>query len=85
MCMCILAAMASTAGSSRGERVKAWREETRMTQQELADKLGLDQSLVSRMESGRYTPNLDAAIRLAKASRGRLPVDMWLEPTRKTA
>ncbi len=53
-----------------GERLKAWRTKRWLTQTELAERAGLPQSYIARLESGqRANPSLDALTRIAKALR----------------
>lgn len=69
------------------ERVKRFREETGLTQDELATLCGVRQWTISRIEAGKSDPDLALAIELAKAAKARgkrLPVDMWVSE-RKTA
>ena len=41
------------------------RTEQNLTQQELADKIGIKQSNISRLESGHYNPSLDFLKKIA--------------------
>ena len=41
------------------------RSEQRLTQKELADKIGIKQSNISRFESGNYNPSLDFLKKIA--------------------
>lgn len=69
------------------ERVKRFREQSGLTQDELATLCGVRQSTISRVESGKTDPDLALAIELAKAAKARgkrLPIDMWVTE-RKTA
>lgn len=43
--------------ASSGPRVKSWREESGLTQRELADALGYRQSYVGNIEAGRSEPS----------------------------
>lgn len=49
------------------EEIKDIREELGITQRELADKTGLKQSAIARMESGGAIPRLDTVLRVAFA------------------
>src|SRR6202140_942104 len=51
---------------SFGDVVRAIRTANGLSQKEVADAGGLDQSRVSEIERGRYLPGLDMAMRLAK-------------------
>jgi transcriptional regulator with XRE-family HTH domain len=73
-----------------GQRLREWRKAQGLTQREVADLVGEDQSTISRLEKGALTPTLACAIELSKLARGRggrlrLPVDMWSLEERKTA
>jgi len=49
------------------EEIKALRKKARLTQQELAKKAGVSQSLIARIESGTVNPRLSTLIRIMKA------------------
>lgn len=46
--------------------IKKYREEKNLTQQELADMLGVGQSSVATWETGKATPRADKLIAMAK-------------------
>ena len=49
-------------------RIRALRfEHGEMTQQELADKVGVTRQTIIAIEQGRYAPSLEAAFRIARA------------------
>ena len=48
-------------------RLKAAREKSTMTQQELADRLNVGREAVARWETGARTPSIDTAAEIAKA------------------
>ena len=48
------------------EKLKTMRNDLNMTQQEVADKLGVSQVTYSRYESGRRIPDTDMTVALAK-------------------
>lgn len=55
-----------------------------MTQQELAEKVGVSRQTILFIESGKYCPSLDLAFRIAKAFG--LPLDevfSWEEETKQ--
>jgi transcriptional regulator with XRE-family HTH domain len=52
--------------------LRCWRE---MTQQQLADKMGIDVSAVQRHERGTHSPTLDTLWRIGKALRV-LPIEL---------
>jgi transcriptional regulator with XRE-family HTH domain len=50
-----------------GERLRQLRKEAGWSQAELGDKIGTDSQRVSRYETGKITPSLDAIVRIAEA------------------
>jgi transcriptional regulator with XRE-family HTH domain len=50
-----------------GERIKALRSEQRLSQGDLAGKIGADAGQISRYENGHIAPSADAIVRLAEA------------------
>jgi len=54
---------------SIGRAIRKRREELKMTQEELADKSGLPQSHISRLEAEKHTPTRNTIERIAKALR----------------
>ena len=49
------------------EQFRALRKKAKRTQQEIADKTGIKQSCIARMENGGRTPNLETLLQLGKA------------------
>ncbi|MCR5636155.1 MAG: helix-turn-helix domain-containing protein [Clostridiales bacterium] len=49
-----------------GERLKELRKGQKMTQQQLADRLGVAKSVVSYYESGDRYPSFDVLVRIAR-------------------
>ena len=47
--------------------LKKARERRKLTQQELADKIGVHQVTIARLETGKRQPSMDLLHRLAKA------------------
>ena len=47
-----------------------------LTQKEFADKLGLKQSNISRLESGNYNPSLDFLEKIAKGLGKELHIEL---------
>ena len=52
------------------------RSEQNITQKELADKLGIKQSNISRLESGSYNPSLDFLQRVAEGLGKELHIEL---------
>jgi DNA-binding XRE family transcriptional regulator len=50
-----------------GREVRTTRRESRMTLAELGAKSGIDQSLVSYLETGHRTVNMDTALKIVEA------------------
>lgn len=50
-----------------GKRIKELREQQGMTQQDLADKTGLQRSNIARIESGKYSTGQDILSKIAAA------------------
>ena len=49
-----------------GAKVEAARKKKGLTQEELADKTGVSQSMINHIEKGRKKPSLDIAIAIAR-------------------
>ncbi|WP_216896977.1 helix-turn-helix domain-containing protein [Nocardia alni] len=58
-----------------GEAVRALREESGWTQSELADRAGLKQPAVARLEAGGTMPTIPMLERIAEAFQMRLTVE----------
>jgi len=58
------------------ETIKKTREEQHMTQKDLAEKTGLKQSNISRLESGEYNPSIAFLKRIAKALNKELYITL---------
>jgi transcriptional regulator with XRE-family HTH domain len=58
------------------------RQNAGLSQQGLADRLGVHQPDVARWESGRVMPRVDTALRLA-AALGTTVEALWSEPKRE--
>jgi ribosome-binding protein aMBF1 (putative translation factor) len=56
--------------------VAHYRAKHELSQQQLADRLGVHQSDVARMEIGEHTPSLDRLIRVAKGLDLELMIDI---------
>ena len=52
-----------------------------MTQQQLAEKVGVTRQTIVAIEKGKYTPSLDLAFRLARAFEVPLEEVFFLEET----
>ena len=46
--------------------LKSVRESTGMTQQELADRIGIRRETILRLENNRYNPSLEMALKIAQ-------------------
>ena len=47
-------------------RLHVWRAERKITQQELADEIGVTRPTIIAIEKGNYNPSLELAFRLAR-------------------
>lgn len=47
-------------------RIKVWRAEYDLTQQQLAEKTGVTRQTINALEKGKYVPSLDLAFRIAR-------------------
>ena len=54
------------------QKLIAARKRAKLTQQQLADRAGLHQVYIARLETGRQSPGIDVAERLAKTLRCKL-------------
>lgn len=55
--------------------VKA-RKQSRLTQRELAERIGVTKTVISRVESGKHSPRLEMAYDIAKAIGLRLDITL---------
>lgn len=49
-----------------------------MGQRELAELLGVKQSMVSRIETGAARPSLDLAVRIERLTKGKIKAAAWM-------
>ncbi|WP_108131061.1 helix-turn-helix domain-containing protein [Gemmobacter caeni] len=52
--------------------------ETSETQVEFAKRVGVSQGTISKLCAGQITPSLPLAVRISRATGGRVPVDVWV-------
>lgn len=64
--------------------VAEWREDKGLTQQQLADRLGTSDVTVSRWETGKRRPDMDAQAAIAEAL-GIDPTDLFRHPGQMSA
>ncbi len=64
--------------------IAEWREDKRLTQQQLGDRLGTSDVTVSRWETGKRKPDLDAQAAIAEAL-GISPGDLYRHPEQPSA
>lgn len=60
--------------------MKDWRGERKQADVIGRNVLDLDGGRYSAYETGRMRPGLDVAARIAKITRGAVPIDAWLLP-----
>ncbi|HMA97819.1 MAG TPA: helix-turn-helix transcriptional regulator [Wenzhouxiangella sp.] len=66
-------------GSKPCNRLREHREACgRMTQQALAEKVGVSRQTIIAIESGRYSPSLEVALKLAKVFDKSVEDLFWL-------
>ena len=65
-----------------GQRIKSLRKERRLTLVEVAQKTGIDQATLSRIENGHMTGTLDSHMKIAEILGLRLP-DLYNEVINK--
>lgn len=64
--------------------IAEWREDKGLTQQQLGDRLGTSDVTVSRWETGKRKPDLDAQAAIAEAL-GISPGDLYRHPEQPSA
>ena len=47
-------------------RIKVWRAEYDLTQQDLAEQVGVTRQTINALEKGKYVPSLELAFRIAR-------------------
>jgi putative transcriptional regulator len=62
-----------------GNRLKLARVEKDLTQQELADKVGVIRQTIGLIEAGKYNPTLKLCLLLSKATGKTLDELFWIE------
>ncbi len=63
--------------SKGAAKLVAWREGLGLNQSKAAEKLGVGQGTLSEWEAGKKKPDVDNANRIARVSRGAVPVALW--------
>ena len=53
-------------------RLKEYREKAKLSQEKLADRLGVTRQTIISLESNRYVPSLELALKLAKEFKCRV-------------
>jgi transcriptional regulator with XRE-family HTH domain len=51
-------------------KLRTWRKRQKLTQQEVADKLGTSQALVAKWELGTHTPSIRSAGKIFAVTKG---------------
>lgn len=64
--------------------VAEWREDKGLTQQQLADRMGTSDVTISRWETGKRRPDMDAQAAIAEAL-GIEPIDLLRHPAQQSA
>ena len=60
-------------------RIKVFRTEKRLTQQALADAVGVTRATINAMEKGAYNPSLELAFRLARFFKADIQTIFFVE------
>ncbi|MHB0936386.1 MAG: helix-turn-helix transcriptional regulator [Armatimonadota bacterium] len=60
-------------------RLKEYRARHHMTQQELADRVGVRRETIIHLENGRYNPSLKLAYDIAKVLGGTVEELFWFD------
>jgi DNA-binding XRE family transcriptional regulator len=68
-----------------GMTLPQWRTTASKTQAWIAQKTGINQSTISRYETGDATPSLKHALLIRDATGGAVAVDSWSQIPRATA
>lgn len=59
------------------QKFVAWLEASGLTQNALAEKIGVGQPYVSRLVSGARSPGRAVALAIQELSKGRVPASSW--------
>jgi transcriptional regulator with XRE-family HTH domain len=67
------------------KRLRTWREGAKMTQQAVADAIGIDLAKYNSFENGRQRPGLDHAVAIQFVTGAEVKPEHWtdLKPTAK--
>jgi DNA-binding XRE family transcriptional regulator len=57
------------------KKIIALRIQGRLSQKELAEKIGTNQSAISRLEGGKYNPSVDFLMRIGKALNKKVVIN----------
>ena len=61
------------------ENLSHYAKETGLSQRELAKRLGVDPSIVSRLLNGQMRPGLELAVRIQRLTDGRVVASSWVD------
>ena len=61
------------------ENLSHYAKETGLSQRELAKRLGVDPSIVSRLMNGQMRPGLELAVRIQRLTDGRVVASSWVD------
>ena len=62
-----------------GNRIKLARIEQNLTQQELAERVGVTRQTIGLIEAGKYNPSIKLCLMLAKVTQKSLDELFWVE------
>lgn len=60
------------------EHLKLYLDHNGLSQKAFAAMIEVDPSVLCRYISGEVTPSLSAALRIKLATKGKVPVDVWV-------
>jgi transcriptional regulator with XRE-family HTH domain len=60
------------------ENLIAYLKQNGISQSRFAETVGVTQSSLSKMCSGLILPSLETAVRIAKETGGKVPVEVWV-------
>lgn len=64
--------------------VRELREKEGLSQKDLAERLGCNQSAISYIESGSISPGLRLSLKIETWSKGEIPALSWVKPQGET-
>lgn len=69
---------------SASDLMANWRKDEGITQTEAAKRAEISQTAWCDLEAGKKLPRIDTAIRIARVTRGAVPVEAWVKPPKRS-